>query len=70
MIAIFALLRQKDLMPKTKLALCTLVNLAIRPVLHGTDIPVPVFKSLPDIDMVDNDDEDTPKGESTGDWDC
>ena len=43
---------------------------AIRPVLHSTDIPVPVFTNLPDIYMVDNDDDDALKGESTGDCDC
>ena len=62
MIAIFALLKQKECWNQ--------VSSAIRPVLHGTDIPVPVFKNLPDIDMVDNGDDDTPKGESSGDWDC
>ena len=43
---------------------------AIRPVLHSTDIPVPFFTNLPGIYMVDNNDDDTLKSESTGDCDC
>ena len=42
----------------------------MRRVLHIADIPVPVFTNLPYIYMVDNDDDDTPKSESTRDYDC
>ena len=70
MTAIFALLKQKDLMPKTKLTLYPSLKSAIRPVLHCTNVPVPVFKSLPDLHMVDNDDDDPPMDESTRNFDC
>ena len=43
---------------------------AIRPMLHCTNIPVPVFKKSPDLYIVDNDDDDAPMGESTRNIDC
>ena len=57
-------------MPKTKLILFPSLKSAIRPVLHCTNIPVPDFRNLPDLYMVDNDDDDAPIGESTRNFDC
>ena len=70
MTAIFALLKQKDFMPKTKLILFPSLKSAIRPVLHCTSIPVPVFKNLPDLYIADNNDDDVPMGESTRNFYC
>ena len=68
MTAIFALLKQKDLMPKAdivpKLKISHKTSTAL------SNIPAPVLKNLPDLYMVDNDDDDAPMGESTRNFDC
>ena len=65
----FCMVKTKDLIPKKANIVYPSLQSAIRPVLHSTDIPVPVVTNLPGIYMVDNDDDDTPKSKATRDCD-